>query len=142
MIEINDAKNMNFKSSLQVLFMIALAAFPAVGHAAPPVTPEALVGAKPAKDFRGRYPALVKSMMSGQARSITLGNVYKYGRPQLGSYNNQLYWMVPVEYARLVSPGNDDHARGYGMIMGDALACVRHGRVEFWIYKTSRGQMR
>jgi hypothetical protein len=146
MVKNQRLKKMNFKASLQVLFMTALAAIPAVVHAAPPytttpITPgyESIVGAKPAKDFRGRYRPLVKSLNAGQVRSLSLDNVYRYGTPYIGSFNNKLYWMVPVEYSRLVHPGNDLHARGYGMVMGNVVACVRHGCVEHWIYKKSMG---
>lgn len=115
-----------------------------------------LAGLRPGMDFRGRYPALLKSMRSGQVYSITPDNVVRYGHPTIGKYNGQVYWMVPVQY---YTPGADtsyqqvsmdgrplprvSRARyGASQHSTDAYACVRNGRVEHWIYKVSKTPIR
>ncbi len=115
-----------------------------------------LAGLRPAMDFRGRYPTLLKSMRAGQVYSITPDNVVRYGYPTIGKYNGQVYWMVPVQY---YTAGGDtsyqqvsmdgrpmprvSHSRfGASQHSTDAYACVRNGRVEHWIYKVSKAPIR
>ncbi|MBB5035403.1 hypothetical protein [Prosthecobacter vanneervenii] len=115
-----------------------------------------LAGLRPAMDFRGRYPALLKSMRAGHVYSISPDNVQRYGYPTLGKYNGQVYWMVPVQFYTL---GGDtsyqqlsDDGRPLPRISRsrysasrqttDAYACVRNGVVEHWIYKISKAPIR
>ena len=113
-------------------------------------------GVKPSKDFRGRYPVLIKSLREGQVRSITPENVVSYGYPSIGKYNGQIYWMVPVtfytagpdtSYQQISADGRHlPHiSRGRpspSQHATDVYACVRAGRVEHWVYKVSKDPVR
>ncbi|WP_395740772.1 hypothetical protein [Prosthecobacter sp.] len=113
-------------------------------YASDPGLNHPLAGEKPGKDFRGRYPVLTRSMREGYVQSVNPGNVISYGTPTLGKFNHQVYWMVPVTFA----PGRTSiyeqtRARhSYTRLSTDAYACVRNGRVEYWIYKESRSLIR
>lgn len=115
-----------------------------------------VAGLRPAKDFRGRYPMLTKSIRAGQVRTITMENIVSYGYPSIGKYNGQLYWMVPVRF-HLYGPDTSyqqtsmdgrplphiSRARpSYTQHSAEAYACVRAGRVEHWIYKISKAPVR
>lgn len=134
---------MKLKFRLLLLTFVSLSLPAVFVQAGPPDFPmdwslhSPLAGSKPGKDFRGTYPALTKSMNSGRVRSIWPDNVQQYGTPQLGTYNNKVYWMVPVQFAH-AAPFLNNGFRDQGLVLVDAYACVCGGRVEHWIYKDSR----
>ncbi|MCF7789163.1 MAG: hypothetical protein K9N47_23765 [Prosthecobacter sp.] len=115
-----------------------------------------MAGLRPAKDFRGRYPTLTKSMRAGHVRSVTPENVVSYGHPSIGKYNNEIYWLVPVtfytagpdtSYQQISMDGRPlpyvSRARYSATQFSSVVyACVRGGRVEHWIYKLSKTPVR
>lgn len=136
---------MNLKTYFLPLVLVTFASLAALARAESPyssVGHNSAAGLRPARDLRGRYPLLLNSMHKGEVPSINPHNVTRYGSAYIGAYNNRLYWMVPVEYGKLVPPARDFYSRGYGMVMTEAIACVRNGRVEHWIYKKSRTPVR
>lgn len=125
-------------------------------HATDPSFNHPMAGVRPAKDFRGRYPLLIKSMRSGQVSSVTPENVFRYGNPTIGKYNNEIYWLVPVtfftagpdtSYQQISTDGRPlprvSRARySTTQFSSEVYACVRAGRVEHWIYKISKNPVR
>ena len=113
-------------------------------------------GIKPARDFRGRYPVLTRSMREGQVSSITPENVVRYGYPTIGRYNGQIYWLVPVKFYTAGADTSYQYismdgrhlphvSRGRPSLTqhaSDVYACVRGGRVEHWVYKISGDPVR
>lgn len=115
-----------------------------------------IAGLRPAKDFRGRYPLLVKSMRAGQVGAYAPENVVSYGHPSIGKYNNEVYWLVPVTFHTTGPDTSFQQISMDGRVLPHVsrarysatqfssvvYACVRAGRVEHWIYKISKTPVR
>ncbi len=141
---------MNTKAHSALLILLGvftLGMLPTAGasdYATDPGWNHPLAGERPAKDFRGRYPVLTRSMREGYVMSVTPYNVVEYGTPVLGKFNRQVYWMVPVTFAPGKHALNEQSRVRYSpsRLSTDAYACVRNGRVEYWIYKDSKSLIR
>ncbi|WP_395732903.1 hypothetical protein [Prosthecobacter sp.] len=144
---------------LALLVTFGLGMFTSAGasdYASDHVLNHPMAGMRPAKNFRGSYPTLTKSMQAGHVRTITTDNIVSYGHPFIGRYNGQTYWMVPVHfhlygpdtsYQQISMDGRPlphvSRARpSYSQHSAEAYACVRAGRVEHWIYKISKSPVR
>jgi hypothetical protein len=86
-------------------------------------------GAKPSRSIFGGYPALTRSIRSGQA-SIDLNNVRSYGSPRPERFQGQIYWSVPVTYTA------PTHGHGHSIV--EARALVKDGQVIYWLYASQR----
>jgi hypothetical protein len=98
-----------------------------------------LAGERPGKNLWGSYPVLTRSMRAGEVMSITPGNVEDYGNPTIGKFNGQVYWLVPV---RFLTPRATGARYSPSQHASEAYACVRNGRVEYWIFKESKSVIR
>jgi hypothetical protein len=84
----------------------------------------ALVGA-PTRNVEGTYDVLLASMRAGQVTDITPQNVRKWGDPVREEENGKGYWAITLDVTVQSM---------FGPIDTQAVAHIRDGKVEKWLY--------
>jgi len=122
---------MNTKLAVTLMLSGAFGLFTLTASARPDmiINSDGVAGRRPGNTFAGTYSALDESMRAGSVTSINEENVVRYGQPRLVMYEGEAYWQVPVTYR--------ERTYGNGVIISEARALVRNGRVEHWLFRKS-----
>lgn len=86
------------------------------------------MGPIPKQNGDGTVPVMVASIEKGEVTEIELGRIEKWGRIYQEEIQGSWYWVGPVEYKTETI---------FGVFDTEALALMRGGRVEKWVYSGS-----
>jgi hypothetical protein len=89
---------------------------------------EAKVGTMPARSSNGTIAIMVNSIKQGDVSEIKLDEITNWGPIQFEEVERKPYWTATVSYATTSL---------FGTFPTEAMALMRHGKVEQWVYTGS-----
>ena len=89
---------------------------------------ENVIGKMPEAENDGRVPIMMKSIRSGDVSEIRLNEISYWGPIRYEIVDNRAYWMATVNYKTTSL---------FGTFPTEAMALMRNGKVENWLYTGS-----